>query len=113
MLGDSGVILDGACNGAEAVKMFADNKYDLVLMDLHMPVMDGFTAAKHIRASTHPWAKSVPIISVSAETGADRYQKCREAGISEHLMKPVNLETLFGTITKWIPGSIAIPDTAA
>jgi CheY-like chemotaxis protein len=113
LLEDTGMILDGACNGEEAVSMFQKNKYDLVLMDLHMPVMDGYTATKKIRASAQPWAKSVPIISISADTGAERISKCLEAGMNEHLPKPVEVEALFGTISKWMPKTGAERKTAA
>ena len=103
MLEDTGALLDGACNGEEAVQMFSRDKYDLVFMDLHMPVMDGFTAAKNIRASAQPWAKTIPLIAVSAETSIELHSKCLEAGIDEHLAKPVAMETLFGMIYKRVP----------
>jgi len=102
MLEETGAILDGACNGEDAIKMFSREKYDLVLMDLHMPVMDGFTAVKNIRTSTQPWAASVPIISISAESSVELHWKCLEAGINEHLAKPVVMEALFGIISKWV-----------
>ena len=103
ILEDSGIILDEARNGAEAVELFSKNKYDLVLMDLHMPVMDGFTATKNIRASAHPLAKTVPVISVSAESGSDLPGKLSAAGISDHLQKPVEMEALFKMMAKWMP----------
>jgi len=102
MLEDSGAILDGARDGAEAVKMFSEKKYDLVLMDLHMPVMDGFNATKNIRSSAQSWAGTVPVISISAESSGDMHQKSMEAGINDHVMKPVNMETLLKTIAKWL-----------
>ena len=113
LLEDTGMILDGACNGEEAVNMCLQNKYDLILMDLHMPVMDGYTATRNIRASAQPWAKSVPIISISADTSAERISKGLEAGINEHLPKPVEMEALFGTISKWIPRKFTERETAA
>ncbi|MCL1818109.1 MAG: ATP-binding protein [Spirochaetaceae bacterium] len=104
LLEDTGAVFDGAADGEEAEKMFLQNKYDLIFMDLHMPVMDGFTAVKNIRGSARPWATTVPIISVSAEGGADLSAKCREAGITDHLTKPVDTEKLFAMITQWMPG---------
>jgi PAS domain S-box-containing protein len=103
MLGDAGAEYAGAANGAEAVSMFSQAKYDLVLMDLHMPVMNGLDAAREIRDSQQPWAKTTPIISVSADTGADIHSKCLAAGINGHIAKPVNMELLFHEILKWLP----------
>ncbi|GHV32836.1 hypothetical protein FACS1894167_15800 [Synergistales bacterium] len=100
ILEDTGALLDEARDGEEAVRMFSSNKYDLVLMDLHMPVMDGFSATKRIRASNRPWAKTVPVISVSAESGADLRSKCMDAGITGHLPKPIEINALFATIAK-------------
>ncbi|GHS85669.1 hypothetical protein AGMMS49957_02250 [Synergistales bacterium] len=98
ILEDTGAILDGACDGEEALRMFSQNKYDLVLMDLHMPVMDGFSATKGIRASAQPWSKTVPVISVSAESGADLQSKCINVGITDHLPKPVETNALLAMI---------------
>ncbi|GHV54563.1 hypothetical protein FACS1894216_14840 [Synergistales bacterium] len=100
ILEDTGALLDEARDGEEAVRMFSSNKYDLVLMDLHMPVMDGFSATKGIRASNWPWAKTVPVISVSAESGADLRSKCMDAGITGHLSKPIEINALFAMIAK-------------
>jgi PAS domain S-box-containing protein len=103
MLEDQGAILEEAANGEEAVNMFMQNKYDLVLMDLRMPVMDGFTAARAIRASGFPGAKTIPIISVSAENSVELGARCQAAGINDHLAKPVEMETLLAMISKWMP----------
>ncbi|GHV46544.1 hypothetical protein AGMMS49546_34740 [Spirochaetia bacterium] len=103
MLESTGAILEEAQDGEEAVRLFSQNKYDLVLMDLHMPVMDGFSATKEIRASALPWAKTTPVISVSAESNAELHSKCLDAGISDHLAKPIETEALFAMITKWLP----------
>ena len=102
MLEDTGAILDEASTGDEAVRIFKQGKYDLVLMDLHMPVMDGFLASKNIRALDLPWAKTIPIISISAESGGDLHRKCLESGITDHILKPVDMPVLFSTINKWM-----------
>ena len=111
ILEDTRAILDGASNGEEAVRMFSQHRYDLVLMDLHMPRMDGYTATRNIRASSQPWARNIPIISVSAETSTEVQWKCIEAGINEHLAKPVEMQTLYGSISRCMPGlsSISAP----
>ena len=105
LLEDSGMTLDEAENGAEAVNMFMKNHYDLLLMDLHMPVMDGFEAAEKIRASALPHAQTTPIIAISADSGADLPEKCREAGMNDCLSKPVDMALLFEKIGKWLPHS--------
>jgi CheY-like chemotaxis protein/anti-sigma regulatory factor (Ser/Thr protein kinase) len=100
MLEDTGAILEDAGTGDEAVKMFAQEQYDLILMDLHMPVMDGYTAAAAIRSSGY---SRVPIIAVSAESSVELHAKCREAGITDYMAKPVEMDALFKMIAKHMP----------
>ena len=106
LLEQTGAICDGAANGEEAVALFNRNKYALVLMDLHMPVMDGLSATKKIRASSQSWAGTVPIICVTAESSDEILSKCEEAGINHILSKPVEMEILYSTIKKYIPGTV-------
>lgn len=101
-LEETGAICDGAANGKEAVTLFNQNQYALVLMDLHMPVMDGLCATRNIRASSQPWASTVPIISVTAENNAEILSKCEEAGINHILSKPIEIEILYSAIKKFI-----------
>ena len=103
LLEETGAILDEASTGDEAVRLCSRQEYDLVLMDLHMPVMDGYVAAKSIRASSRSWAKTMPIIAVSAENSGELHSKCMEAGINYHLSKPIELEALFKAIADWVP----------
>ena len=103
MLQDSGATLDEAADGEEAVRMFSRNKYDLVFMDLHMPVMNGYNATKNIRALPLLWANVTPIISVSAESSMELHAKCREVGINDHISKPVDAEVMYEKIAKWLP----------
>ena len=102
MLEETGVILDGAQDGYDAINLTRKNTYNLILMDLHMPVMDGFTTTKKIRSLDSAWVKTVPVISVSAENSLDLRSRCLEAGINDHLSKPVDVQTLLKTVTKWI-----------
>ena len=99
----AGAVFDGAGDGAEAVKLFSQNTYDLVLMDIHMPAMDGYTATRNIRASAQPWAKTVPIICISADSGADVTSKCLAAGMNDRLEKPVDMEILYKMIAAHMP----------
>jgi len=102
ILEETGAILEGAADGDEAVKLCSQKQYDLVLMDLHMPKMDGFAATKEIRTSSFSRDKTVPVISISAESSGELRSKCLEAGISDHLEKPVETESLLGMIAKWM-----------
>ena len=103
ILKDSGVAIDQAADGDEAIRMFLRNKYDLVFMDLHMPVMSGYDASKNMRSLPLLWAVSTPIISVSAESSVELHTRCREVGMNDHLSKPVVKHDLFDIIAKWMP----------
>jgi PAS domain S-box-containing protein len=103
LLEGTGAAMDGAEDGSQAVRMFSENAYDLVLMDLHMPVMDGFETARHIRASGSPRAGSVRIIAVTADTGGDVAAACMDAGMNGHMGKPVAYEALIKAMSKQLP----------
>jgi two-component system, sensor histidine kinase len=86
-------------NGAEAVDAFARHRYDLVLMDLRMPVMDGFEAMRRIRAiEAERGGARTPMIVASAHTTPLDRQRAREAGADDHLGKPLHMPTLFAAI---------------
>jgi PAS domain S-box-containing protein len=96
LLEDTGLRLDTAENGLEAVQRFSSSPYDLVLMDLHMPVMDGYEASRQIRAMGTP----VCIVAVTADTGGEVVTRCLEAGMNAHMAKPVEYDTLLRTIDR-------------
>ncbi len=103
MLEDKEVIVDTAVNGKEAVKMFeksAPFTYDLILMDIMMPEMDGVEATKIIRNMMRADAKIVPIVALSANTYAEDVKVSHDAGMDEHLSKPIDVERLYEVITK-------------
>jgi PAS domain S-box-containing protein len=106
LLEGTGILVDCAADGSNALEIFTANSgaYDLLLMDLHMPLMDGFEAARHIRRSGIPNADTVPIIAVTADTGSDVVAQCLEAGMNGHISKPVALEALFETLGRYLPG---------
>ncbi len=92
--------IDVAENGEVAVKMVNQRDYDLVLMDMQMPVMDGIAATKAIRSN--PRFNSLPIIAMTANAmDADR-EACRAAGMNDHLTKPIDPDAMFTTVMKWI-----------
>jgi CheY-like chemotaxis protein len=102
MLKRTGADLDEAIDGDEAVRLFVRHKYDLVLIDLHMPKMSGYDATKNIRDLPLLWSNSVPIISVSAENSLELRMKCKESGIDDQLVKPVAMRDLYNMIEKWL-----------
>jgi CheY-like chemotaxis protein len=108
LLEETGASLDCAKNGAEAVDMFSRNCYNVVLMDLHMPVMDGFEAASRIRQLGLKEALSAVIIAVTADTGSDVYNHCITAGMDDHTGKPVDYHVLMDLIMKHLDRHIKI-----
>jgi len=85
--------VDIAENGEEAIKMFKENRYDLVLMDLQMPIMDGFEASIKIREFS-----KVPIIALSANTSTNEIQKSKKCGMNDYIVKPFKPDELFSKI---------------
>lgn len=106
LLADTGAAVDWAENGEEAVKSFIRKPYDLVLMDIHMPIMNGIDATEIIRASACPWS-AVPVISVSADASPDVLARGRNAGMNDHIPKPIEAGLFFATISRWLPPSAA------
>jgi len=100
-----------AVNGIQALAMATSRHYDLVLMDCHMPEMDGFTATRAIRGweSGQAPARRVPIIALTANAlPADR-ARCLEAGMDDHVSKPVLLPILSQALLRWLPEPTALP----
>ena len=90
-----------AANGREGLEAFANSEpgeYAAVLMDIRMPVMDGYEAAQAIRALDRPDAKSVPIVAMTADAFADDVRKCLESGMNAHVAKPIAPEKLYAAI---------------
>ena len=92
--------LDFAENGERAVDLFEQNKggYDLIFMDIQMPVMDGYDAARRIRASACANAATVPIVAMTANVFKEDVERCMDAGMNGHLGKPVSKDELFEKI---------------
>ena len=91
-------------NGQEIVDMFATVKpgdYDMILMDVQMPVMDGLEATKQIRAGENPLGKTIPILAMTANAFLEDRQKSKEAGMDEHLSKPVDIKILEQTVRRF------------
>ena len=96
---DVTVVSDGQ-RGYELFTESPDGFFDVILMDIRMPRMDGYQATKAIRMSGHPQAKAIPIIAMTANAFAEDIQKSHEAGMNEHLAKPIMPQNLYATILK-------------
>ena len=100
-----GALPDFAENGQEALDMFTGSEpdtYDAILMDLRMPVMDGLESARRIRELERPDARTIPIITVTANAFESDVRKTLEAGMNAHLAKPVEPEILYETVGRLI-----------
>ena len=105
LLEDAHLSIDTAENGALAVQMISKNKYDLVLMDMQMPVMDGVTATGAIRSD--PRFQTLPIIAMTANAMASDREKCLAAGMNDHLGKPIDPDKLFAVLLQWITPKVS------
>ena len=103
MLKDLGVLYTVAANGREAVELVTARSFDLVLMDIQMPVMDGLTATKLIRAD--PRFRDLPILAMTAHALRGDRERSLDAGLSDHITKPISFEQLTESLLKWIPTS--------
>jgi len=94
--------IDCAENGREAVEMFRENpeKYDLILMDVQMPEMDGYDATRLIRAMDTPAAAAVPVIATTANVFKEDIKKCIDAGMNDHVGKPLDINEVLRVLKK-------------
>ena len=99
-LEDAALFVDLAENGADAVRMVGENDYDVVLMDMQMPVMDGIEATQAIRSDAR--FQDLPIIAMTANAMASDREKCLKAGMNDHIGKPIDPDKLLGTLLHWI-----------
>ncbi len=103
LLSDAGFVVEVAENGKVAVQMVTENPYDLVLMDMQMPVMDGETATREIRKEAK--FADLPIVAMTANAMEGDRERCLEAGMNDHVPKPIDPDGLFRTLAQWIaPG---------
>jgi CheY-like chemotaxis protein len=97
----AGCDVETAQDGDEAVRFAAEGGFDLILMDIHMPRMDGLAACEAIRALGGP-AAAVPIIALSADVMPQQLERCRRAGMVDHVAKPIDREALYAVINRWL-----------
>ncbi len=103
MLEHAGIVVTTADNGKKAVENIQLNEYDLVLMDIQMPVMDGYEASQKIRELESAAQSSIPIIAMTAHAMVEHREKSLLAGMNDHLSKPIDSTALFSTLSRWIP----------
>ena len=107
LLEEMGCVVTLAENGAEAVRIWEEQSdFDIVFMDIQMPVMDGLTAAKTIRSSDTERGMTVPIIAMTANAMVGDREKSLEAGMNDHITKPLDIEELRKLFCKWTSGDI-------
>ncbi|MGQ3684074.1 MAG: response regulator [Candidatus Loosdrechtia sp.] len=100
ILQNAGLLVVPAVNGLEAVEIASRESVDLVLMDLQMPVMDGFDATSLLRK--HERFRAVPIIAMTAHAMASDKERCLAAGMNDHIAKPIDPEGLLRTLVRWL-----------
>jgi signal transduction histidine kinase/CheY-like chemotaxis protein len=100
LLADADLSIDVAENGQVAVQMVGSDRYDLVLMDMQMPVMDGIAATRAIRSN--PKLRGLPIIAMTANVMANDIEQCIGAGMNDHVAKPIDPDALFAALLRWI-----------
>lgn len=93
---------DTADNGKVAIELLEKNNYDIILMDLMMPEMDGYEATKHIRLNMQPPKSTIPIIALTADINQTDVKRCTEAGMNEYVSKPINETDLLNKIARLV-----------
>ena len=104
MLGFVDVTAARACNGQECVRMLTDapaGTYDMIFMDIQMPLLNGYEAAQFIREMRDPEKANIPIIAMTADAFAEDIQKAQDAGMNGHISKPIDLELVIAQLRKY------------
>lgn len=106
ILAETGIQIECAENGRQAVDLFVEcpQKYDLVLMDMQMPIMDGLQATTTLRELGTAKARGIPIVAMTANAFKEDEAACLAAGMNAHLAKPLDMDTLFSTLAHYLDG---------
>ena len=110
LLEEVGLHVDAADDGVQALQKAMANEYDVILMDMQMPHMDGIAATRAIRGL--PAKTSIPIIAMTANAFAEDREACLAAGMNDHVAKPVDPDRLYATLLQWIPVNKSVPSDA-
>jgi CheY-like chemotaxis protein len=104
LLEGAGIQVEIADNGRNGVDLALVGDFDVVLMDVQMPIMDGYAASREIRS--HPEFADLPIIAMTANAMSGDTQKARDAGMNDHISKPIDVDHMFAVLTRWLgPGA--------
>ncbi|MGY6276893.1 transporter substrate-binding domain-containing protein [Methylomonas sp. MgM2] len=110
LLTSNGLIIEVAYNGKQALEKLAQQKFDGVLMDCQMPVMDGYEATRQIRKQAQ--LRDLPVLAMTANAMAGEREKVIEVGMNDHIAKPVDVDEIFHTLAKWIvPSALSGAET--
>ena len=104
-MSDIGLEIETAKNGKEAVEkmiMKPDHYYDLIFMDIQMPIMNGYEATRAIRSLDSEYAKNIPIIAMTANVFQDDIMKAIESGMNEHVTKPIDMKIVCHVLQRWL-----------
>ena len=105
IIGATGAAVECASNGREGLELFEEmpeGYYDMIFMDIQMPVMNGYDAARAIRKLPRGDALSVPILALSANTFAEDIAASRQAGMNDHISKPFDISRLMACMERWL-----------
>lgn len=108
LLRSRGIHVTSAWNGQEALETLQRESFDGILMDLQMPVMDGYSATQAIRKQ--PQYQELPIIAMTANVMSGDREKAEAAGMNDHIGKPVNFQVMFSTMARWITPKVAMQE---
>ncbi len=115
VLQGAGILARSVSNGAEALAALATQSFDGVLMDCHMPIMDGYEATRRIRADDR--FAHLPIIAMTASVMSGDREQCLAAGMNDHVSKPIDIQELFAALARWIkptaPAPTLVPGVAS
>jgi signal transduction histidine kinase/CheY-like chemotaxis protein/ligand-binding sensor domain-containing protein len=107
LLNRAGIVVNIAGDGREALAILGRERFDAVLMDCQMPVMDGYEATRALRE--RPELKDLPVIAMTANAMAGDRQKVLEAGMNDHVAKPIRIDDLFATLARWVRPALPAP----
>ena len=107
----AGIVVSVAYDGREALDMLAQQRFDGVLMDCQMPVMDGYAATRALRQQ--PQWRDLPVIAMTADALVGDRDKALAAGMNDHVAKPIKIDELFATLARWLRPAAAEPDDGA
>ena len=104
LLESTGLIIDIAENGLEAFELFKNTPavYDMIFMDVQMPIMDGYEATRQIRALESKKAQEIPIVAMTANVFREDIEKCQASGMNDHLGKPINYEKMISKLCSYL-----------